>query len=519
MRHTLLAIDDVSLPWRKNACLYLGKPTVRPEPVLVPSPGDSDAPDNLAANFYGTVLQDGDRFRMWYYACHRGKNPDWPPDKAQQVAKQADWLIDVEAGHEFFQGPLCYAESDDGLVWRKPALDQVPFKGDRANNALDLPHTLVSGAAVILDADDPDPGRRYKMVYQFFPDQTEPPIAAHGALPSIACAVSPDGLQWTATALPFVKQFVEHCSLIRNRGQYIVHSQAFPGTEWSAAYTEGGAAGGRSGTARASYDFDRWPDLWQWSFALPESADPGRRGADKAYDQVHLGVGAASFGSVCVGVYGLWHSQASGEDFGRITGDLGLVVSNDGIRFREPGPTPGRVFVHRDDSPATPAPGRAFNTVLCQGNGILNVGDETRIYHGRWRNVGQKAAEVAAHYYAEVALATLPRDRWGHLGLNPGADRGALCSAPLELAPASEVRINAEGTEGLSVDLLDERFRPIPGLADGRVDGPDGFDRPVRWAGAAAVLPGGGPVRVRVNMRSGGGHTPKVYALYVGPRP
>ena len=37
-RVVLLAIDDVSLPFRKNVCLYLSKPTVRAEPVLAPSP-------------------------------------------------------------------------------------------------------------------------------------------------------------------------------------------------------------------------------------------------------------------------------------------------------------------------------------------------------------------------------------------------------------------------------------------------------------------------------------------------
>ena len=41
MTHLLLAIDDVALPFRKNACLYLGTPTVRPEPVLRPSPHES----------------------------------------------------------------------------------------------------------------------------------------------------------------------------------------------------------------------------------------------------------------------------------------------------------------------------------------------------------------------------------------------------------------------------------------------------------------------------------------------
>ena len=219
--------------------------------------------------------------------------------------------------------------------------------------------------------------RRYKMVYEFFPDQTDPVIEEYGTLPSMACAVS---------------------------------------------------AGGRTGTAHASYDFDNWPDLWQWAFALPEPADPEQRDAHNAYDQVHLGVGVASFGNVCVGVYGIWHSQAFGENFGKISCDLGLLVSNDGVRFREPGATLGQVFIHHDDSPVTPTSGCAYNTELCQGNGILNVGDETRIYHGRWRNVWQNAEDVVTHYHAEVALATLPRDRWGGLGLNPGVEEGTICS-------------------------------------------------------------------------------------------
>jgi len=518
MRTVLLAIDEVSLPLRKQVCLYLSKATVRPEPVLVPSPAESNAPDNLAAHFYGTVLHDAGKFRMWYYACHRGKNPDWPPRMMQQVARKPGWLIGVQEGYEVYQGPLCYAESDDGLAWTKPALGQVLFKGSRANNALDLPHTIVSGTAVIRDDADSDPARRYKMVYQYFPDQTEPPIAEYGTLPSIACAVSPDGLRWTVTALPFVNQFVEHCSFIRHGGKYIVHSQLFPGNNWSGAYTEGGAAGGRTGVAHTTYEFDHWPDLWEWAFALPEPCDPAKRGtgivgAESGYDQVHLGVGAASMGNVCVGVYGLWHDRA---DFAEITCDLGLVVSNDGIRFREPAATPGHAFIHRNESPATPVPSHRFNTILCQGNGILNVGDETRIYHGRWRNAGQKAEDIAVYYCAEVALATLPRDRWGALGLNPGANEGTICSAPVTLpAAACKLRINADGVAGLTVELRDEQLRPIPGFGTGRIVGGDGLDCPVHWQRHVLAELAGQLVRVQVNMRRMTEAAPRVYALYV----
>jgi hypothetical protein len=516
MQHILLAIDDVSLPWRKNVCLHLCAPAVRLEPVLAPSAPDSDAPDNLAAHFYGTVLRDGGKFRMWYYACHRGTNPDWPPRMMRQIARKPGWLIGAREGFEVYQGPLCYAESDDGIEWRKPAVGQVLFKGSRANNALDLPHTLVSGAAVIRDDADPDPARRYKMIYQFFPDQTEPPIPEYGALPSMACAASPDGLRWTVTALPFVNQFVEHCSFIRHAGLYIAHSQVFPGHAWSGAYTEGGAAGGRTGAAHATYDFDRWPDQWAWAFALPEPRDPAQRGANNPYDQAHLGVGAASLGNVCVGVYGLWHSQAFGEDFGKIAGDLGLVVSNDGIHFREPSAAPGRAFIHRDESPAPRAPGHDFPTILCQGNGILNAGDETRIYHGRWRNAGERAEDLAAYYHGEVALATLPRDRWGALSLNPGADEGTVCSAPVVLpARDAELRINADGAAGLKVDLLDEQWRPIPGFSGGEVAGPGGLDCPVRWPGRAMAELGGQAARAQVKLSRMPDESPRVYAIRV----
>jgi hypothetical protein len=505
----LLAIDDVSLPLRKNVCLHLSKPEVRAAPVLEPSPAGSRKPDDLAAHFYGTVLNDrayeGGRFRMWYYACHRGTNPDWPPLKARQVAKKPGWLEGVAPGLEVAQGPLCYAESDDGITWRKPALGQVPFKGSRDNNALDLPHTVVSGAAVIRDDADPDPARRYKMVYQFFPEQTDPVIPEYGSISSIACAVSPDGLAWTVTALPYVNQFVEHCSFLRYGGAYIVHSQVFQGVPWGGAYPEGATAGGRAGVAHATYDFDRWPDLWQWAFALPEPADPAARGTFRDqpnFPQVHLGVGAASFGNVCVGVYGLWHDR---KNFGEITGDLGLVVSNDGIRFREPSASPGRPFIRREDSPATAVEGRQFNTILCQGNGILNVGDQTRIYHGRWRNVGQAAVDVVTHYRAEVALATLPRDRWGGLAIDPSAKEGTVCSAAIDLPDEPfDILLNADGASRMRVCLLDERFVPLEGFCGddaGTTDADGGLDCAVAWRGRDPASLRGRTVRVLVTMR------------------
>jgi len=506
---TLLAIDDVSLTFKKNVGIYLSKPNVRPEPVLFPSPMESNAPDNQAAYFYGTVLFDEGKFRMWYYAGHRGKNPDWPPRMMQQVAKQPEWFSGGECNN--YQGPLCYAESDDGITWTKPALGQVLFKGSNENNALALPHTSVSGATVIKDMDDSDPARRYKMIYQFFPDRSDPVIDEYGNITTVALAVSPDGLNWTVTGMPFLNQFVEHSSFIKHNDYYILHYHAVGTKAFYCA--EGGTPCGRTGVARVSPDFRFWPDLIAKSFALPEPEDRNLRGQSGLYDQVHLGVGATSFGNVCVGLYGLWHNADFDKAFEKISGDFGLLVSNDGIHFREP--VEGHRFLRREDSLATPVPGHNFNTVLTQANGILNVGDETRIYHGRWRNAGGHV-EDDKYSSGEIALATLPRDRWGALRLNPGSNEGIVCSAPIILPDTVKcIVVNGDIVAGLKVDILDEQFNPIPGFTNGRINGEDGLDCGVEWQGHTLADLAGQTVRLQINLCLLEDKSPGLYAVYI----
>jgi len=479
-RALLLAIDDAALPIRKNLCLYLTKPAVRPEPVLAPSLRESYAPDNCAAHFYGTVLQDEGKFRMWYYACHWGWNPDWPPRMARQLAKYSDPLV---------MGPLCYAESDDGLTWRKPALGQVLFKGSRENNALALPHAVVACATLVKDEEDSDPARRYKMVYEYFPEWTEPPIPEYGNTASVATAVSPDGLHWTVTGMPYAGEFVEQASFYRHNERFIINAQSvdmrIPG--------EGGTPRGRQGYARFSHDFDHWLDAHVDSFLLPEPRDPAQRGINGQYDQVHLGVGAASFGTVCVGLYGHWHNAHFDDAFGDISCDQGLVISHDGLRFWEP--VKGQIFLKKEDSPATRVPGKHLNTVLCQANGILNVGDETRIYHGRWRNTGQKPEDLV-DYSGEVALATLPRDRWGALGLYPGVTEGCVWTTPFTVPENASLTLNAAGAADICVEITDEHCRSIPGYTGACAS--DGLVSPVRWDGKPLAALAGETVRLRV---------------------
>ncbi len=209
----LLAIDDASLPLKQNLCYYLSKPTVRKEAVLSPMRDDPTAPDFAGPILYGTVLFDEGQFRMWYKGHHFGEN-----------------YSDLK------QGPTCYAQSDDGTHWVRPNLGQVEVKGSRDNNAIKLPDESVQMAGVLKDHQDPDPQRRYKMVYN----------PNNGKTWVLRTATSPDGINWTASPNYATDKFLEISSFYRHNGLFVVHGQSIE------SGGESGFAQGRQGYARIS---------------------------------------------------------------------------------------------------------------------------------------------------------------------------------------------------------------------------------------------------------------------------
>jgi hypothetical protein len=55
---------------------------------------------------------------------------------------------------------LGYAESEDGLSWRRPPQDVIALDGQQTSFVFDHPH----GAAVLYDAEDPREHWRYKLL-------------------------------------------------------------------------------------------------------------------------------------------------------------------------------------------------------------------------------------------------------------------------------------------------------------------------------------------------------------------
>jgi len=478
----LLAIDHSLLPLRRNLCYYPSKPKVRKEPVLTPSQDKPDAPDFMAADHYGSVLFDNGKYRMWYLGSQSGS------DKLGSA----------------FVSYLCYAESEDGISWTKPALGQVPIKGNRNNNAIFIPDSRTEGVTLIKDDDDPDPKRRYKMIYQRYHDKK---ISW-----TIRTATSSNGIdKWIfGPELP-IASFVEFSSLYKHDGLYILNAQTVS-PHWR---SEGGHKMGRQGLAWVSPDFEHWLQEAAESFFVREPENPEGRGASMHYDQNHLGTGAVSYGNVLVGLYCVWHPRGKGEDWfglGTTSGDFSLVVGNDGLHFREP--VKGHIYLASEESPATPAKDGDYPTILCQGNSILNVGEETRIYHGRWLNM-----KSTSEWYGEVALATLPRDRWGALGLFPDQSEGSIWTSPITLpADGCQIALNADDAAGMRIEIADERFNPLPPYSSansGQVQMRQGFECPVKWKGNLQSL-AGNTVRLRIHFkRQEQSPNPRLYALYL----
>lgn len=89
-----------------------------------------DAPwEGTNCGFY-SVFRDGDIYRMYYKASHNSVTP----------------FESKRPGHDGF---TCYAESSDGIYWRKPSLGIHEFDGSKNNNIILAPGRIADANNVV----------------------------------------------------------------------------------------------------------------------------------------------------------------------------------------------------------------------------------------------------------------------------------------------------------------------------------------------------------------------------------
>jgi hypothetical protein len=192
--------------------------------------------------------------------------------------------------------------------------------------------------------------------------------------------------------------------------------------------------------------------------------------------------------------------------------DLGLVVSNDGMHYREP--IPDFPFMPAFEELELPPADRA--PAVCQGQGMANIGDQTLYWYEEWGAAGL------------VRLATWERERFGFFQAyaedatgTADAPVAELTSCPMKLgAEGGAIFVNASGLSDkaeLTFEIQDREFRPVPGYTakeciPNRVSG---FRQAVTWKGNGKLQAFPHPIRIRALF--GGDHPSKIklYAIYV----
>jgi hypothetical protein len=498
----LFPFDDVAVPWRENLKLTLEAPRkYENNPVM--KPGPEAGVDGYGSLLYGTVIKEGARFRMWYLAAPR-----------------LDSRIPGDVERNEWYRPVAYAESTDGIHWTRPDLGLVEFRGSRHNNLVSVepagePYARAFDfVAVWLDPDD-RPDRRYKMAYI-----THDPGRRVG---STATATSADALRWKLVNTGmFTRGHFESTGLIRFGGIYYLSGQNIP--TFDAALPDGSNAG-RVMKIFFSPDFVHWSSgralAWYRDGYVPQKANFGQEN--------HMGAGLWQRGNIVLGFYGRWYGDTivprPDSPLSSLKIDLGLVVSNDAIHYREP--VRNFVMVHRG------APDDWDSEAILQANAFANTDTETLIWYSHWyTSEPDKLPALPAPLTAgnmqkpqAIGLLRMPRDRFGYFSKlllaarsgNPPEKRPAEASClsqPLNLDAPSLLTANVDRVSSgraLEIALVDDAERPLAGYTATLSE--SSLKAPVRWAGRQA-LPVRMPFRVKVTWPAGVDDG-RLYAIYI----
>jgi hypothetical protein len=187
----------------------------------------ADRPWERGVGGYITVLKEGGKYRCWYQSV-------------LTEAARAE-LFPPEAGAGSSDRILAYAESDDGVLWRKPALD-VYRVGGKATNLITHP---TRESSIFRDESAP-PAERYKCfdLDELPNSEGKSPFLSNG----LYGCVSPDGIHWSRLPEPLLPYLHD----THNVGAWDPELQKYVG------YFRG-HLDGRAIARSETDDFRKWP--------------------------------------------------------------------------------------------------------------------------------------------------------------------------------------------------------------------------------------------------------------------
>ena len=442
-RHTLLLADDHHVLYRSGTRRVLHPPTRHASnPVLAPS-----EPWEVAIG-WTSIYRDpaSGRYQLWYQAFAGDRAPD----------KRYGCVV-------------CYAESDDGIHFVKPALDLFPFGDIERSNIVLIGsggHSFRYCNSVWVDERDDDPNRRYKMAY-FDWAQT-----AEGEYPGLCAAFSPDGIHW---------QKYERAPLSKiSYGQWAEEVPFADETDRSWAIPLSMSDG-------TDVFFDPVREVYAWYGKMWLDGPDGRMRWKHAMGRIESKnfVDWSTPQMLCTpddndaphvefhttpvfyheGLYCCLNQLLDRAIDGGVI-DVELMLSRDGLSWQRPF---RQSFFLPRGSTASFDSGSLFTNST-----PVFLDDEIRFYYGAYSQ-GATSADNHLHQ-SGVGLATLPRDRFAGIEALEKSDLptqkkplekiGQVTLKPLALKQWQSITVNTDATHGsVRVEVLDAQGQRLRGFS------------------------------------------------------
>ena len=527
-RHTLpgeryLFFDNQSIEMVQDLTRVMHGPTRTGPPLIFRDRPWEHIP--YFGNNIWSILRDPEigLFRCWY--------EDWVLDAEGLINSDVD-ITDPSVS----SSRILYAESRDGVRWDKPPLGLVHEGGRDTNivlgDSVDEPNVFGSphGPTVLDDPLDPDPSRRFKMMFQHISeasagaDAVTNPGGAQVLHSPMRVAHSPDGIHWEVepSSLDFGglgprlgDVMVLTCDPVRR--EYVLHTRHpyawlvdkpadTPRTDaWSLPYwPENPARMNKRRIFRTtSSDLVHWNEPYE--VLVPDEDD---NLDDSLYSLASWPLSAARTEvlrhphpghDLHVGVVNVFHQTDN-------VLDAQLVFSRDGVNWQRAGQR--QPFLTRG------AAGAWDEMISCVPSVPIRVGDELYVFYGGsnahhdwWVTGAREGLDVPEARDMDlvrhgIGLARLRVD--GFVSLRAGSVReGLLVTRPLKVRGAP-LTINAACRAGgyVEVEVSDEQDRVLPGRCRTdaiRFDGDEVAHR-VAWLGSGE-MPADQTVKLRFWMR------------------
>jgi hypothetical protein len=414
------------------------------------------------ATLYGSVIRDGDEFKMWYKSG-------------------------MGVG---------FAQSEDGVVWRQPRLDLTVIDGERSNILFRKKSKQEGPEAfpyfyelfgVHRDDSDPDMTRRYKMGFldidwKYKGKDGDP--WHKGQRRGLGVAGSADGIHWQlidSWATEAIVDGATHWMFDPARKKYVLYGRtrkALPEVKaaWATNEWFGKWFSGRAVARVESADF------LQWDFAKPDTAPVALMAdlQDPPGTEIYS-MKVFPYEGVYIGLVQVFHATPDES-----TLDVQLAVSRDSVQFTRVG----------DRAPFIPlgpiGSWDRFNLSLAN-NDPIPVGDELRIYYGgRMYRHGPYAGPDKGPERSGIGFATVRRDRF--VALEGSFDGGEILTKPVELK--GKLHLNAKSDFGAIVVELRKSDGAV--AARSKPIHRDGLRIPVEWEAEPAPLAEPGTLRIKL---------------------